>query len=130
MDLKLIAIWLLLFEFLHAKKGNKEMAKEQQKKNQIFTKSYVIKRLIENKFYVTHVVDSYPKNDSRYWTILVNPGKQDIILTCIRNKHVVQFRVYAKNDVNMLIETKSLKVLINALYNLNGNPNEQRQPIL
>lgn len=130
MDLKLIAIWLLLFEFLHAKKGNKEMAKEQQKKNQIFTKSYVIKRLIENKFYVTHVVDSYPKNDSRYWTILVNPGKQDIILTCIRNKHAVQFRVYAKNDVNMLIETKSLKVLINALYNLNGNPNEQRQPIL
>lgn len=104
------------------------MAKEQQKKNQIFTKSYVIKRLIENKFYVTHVVDSYPKHDSRYWTILINPGKQNILLTCIRNKHSVQFRVYTKNDVNMLIETKSLKVLINTLYNLNGNPNEQ-QPI-
>lgn len=100
---------------------------EQQKKNQIFTKSYVIKRLVENKFYVSHVVDSYPKNDSRYWTILINPGRQDILLTCIRNRNLnkVQFRIYSRNDANILVETESLNVLINILYNLNSKQHEQ-----
>ena len=97
-----------------------------EKKNQIFTKSYVIKRLVENKFYVKHVVDSYPKNDSRYWTILINPGRQDILLTCIRNKdNQVQFRIYSRNDANILVETESLNVLINILYNLNNRPEQQ-----
>lgn len=101
---------------------------EPQKKNQIFTKSYVIKRLVENKFYVTKVVDSYPKNDSRYWTLLINPGRHDILLTCIRNKNLnnkVQFRIYSKNDANILVETESLNVLINILYNLNSKQHEQ-----
>lgn len=102
------------------------MEQVKEKKNQIFTKSYVIKRLIEHKFYVTHVVDSYPKNDSRYWTILLNPGKNDILLTCIRNKYTntVQFRIYSKNDANILVETESLNVLINTLYNLNNPQND------
>jgi hypothetical protein len=95
----------------------------KKKKNNLFTKSYVIKRLIENKFYVKHLIDSYPKSDSRYWTILINPGKNDIILTCIRNygSEKVQFRVYSKSDSNILVDTESLNVLINILRNITTN---------
>ena len=41
--------------------------------NKLYTKSYFIKRLIEKHFFVTKIVDQYTKNDTRYWTILVNP---------------------------------------------------------
>lgn len=97
---------------------------DKKKKNQIFTKSYVIKRLVENKFYVKHLVDSYPKADSRYWTILINPGRNDIFLTCIRSKDLskTQFRIYSKDDANILVETESLNVLLSILMNLNSQP--------
>jgi hypothetical protein len=88
--------------------------------NHLYTKSYFIKRLIDKKFYVTKVVDKYPKYDSRYWTILVNPGRNNFLITCIRSKDLqkTQFRIYAKNDVNLLIETESMEVIISTLLNL------------
>lgn len=103
---------------------------KSKKRNQIFTKSYVIKRLVESKFYVKHLIDEYPRNDSRYWTILINPNRHDIFLTCVRSKDLTktQFRVYSRNDANILVETESLNVLLSVLFNLTNPPkNEQSE---
>ena len=93
---------------------------EKEKSNNLYTKSYFIKRLVEKKFYVQNVIDSYPKFDSRYWTILVNPGRNNFLITCIRNKDkpTAQFRINAKNDTNIIIETESMEVIISTLMNL------------
>lgn len=104
------------------------MSKEQSSiSNHLYTKSYFIKRLIEKKFYVQKIVDRYPKYDSRYWTLLINPGRNNFFITCLRSKDLekTQFRIYAKNDVNIVIETESMEVIISTLLNL---ANEQATP--
>lgn len=103
------------------------MSEYRKKKNQLYTKSYVIKRLVDNKFYVKHIIDTYPKNDQRYWTILINPNRHDILLTCVRSRDndKVQFRINAKNDINILLETESLNVLMKVLLDLNSRYEQQ-----
>lgn len=87
-------------------------------KNKLYTKSYFIKRLVDKKFYVEKIIDQYPKYDKRYWTILVNPSRDNFLITCIRNGNKTQFRIFAKNDTSILVETESMEVIIATLLNL------------
>lgn len=86
--------------------------------NKLYTKSYFIKRLIEKHFFVTKIVEQYTKNDTRYWTILVNPDRAAIFITCFKERGKVFFRLFGPNDVNMIIETESMDVIISTLYNI------------
>ena len=51
---------------------------------------------------------------------MVNPGRNNFLITCIRNKDksTAQFRINAKNDTNIIIETESMEVIISTLMNL------------
>lgn len=94
----------------------------QKKTNKAYTKSYIIKKLVDKHFFVKRICDRYPKSDSRYWTILVNPDTQALFVTCVRYPEInkVQFRLYTTDDVNMIIETSpdSPNVLLNIIDKL------------
>ena len=61
--------------------------------NQLYTKSYFIKRLIESGFFVNTLIAKYSPKDSRYWTILINPYSSAIVITCIREKDKFYFKI-------------------------------------
>ncbi len=92
--------------------------------NKLFTKSYFIKRLIEKKFYIQKIVDKYKHGDYRYWTVLVNPERDNIFITCLKTGDKCKFRFYGSNDVNIIVETESMDVIITTLMNLRKNSHE------
>lgn len=107
-----------------------------EKTNKLYTRSYFIKRLIEKKFYVQKVIDTfstenqiaYQQNDSRYWTILVNPNRDNVFITCMKNDmNNYKFRFTSKNDVNTIIETESMEVIISTLINIINGPVNQNE---
>ena len=87
-------------------------------KNKLYTKSYAIKRLREGGFIVDNLsVIDYKKDDPRYWTILINPKTDNLLMTCFLNKDNKSdfyFKIYShKNTIT--VKTKSMLVLINNL---------------
>jgi hypothetical protein len=87
--------------------------------NQLFTKSYFIRRLIKGGFFVKSLVDRYPINDSRYWTIIANPGLSSIFITCIRKEDKTSFKIVGPNHSQTKIETKSMIIILDVLNNIN-----------
>jgi hypothetical protein len=95
----------------------------KESNNKLYTKSYFIKRLIEKHFFIKHVVDKYRKEDTRYWTILACTHGIQFLITCIRENDKTMFRIFSENDVNILLETDSMDVLINTLFTLISKSN-------
>ena len=62
------------------------MNKKPISKNKVRTPSYFVKRLRDNGFIVWKIFQQYAKNDSRLWTVLVDPGNSSIFITCFQNK--------------------------------------------
>ena len=91
---------------------------DKKPKNKLYTKSYTVKRLIEEGFVIEKLNIKYPKEDIRYWTILIDPGVHNIFLTCYlpTNKDEFYFKLTYKNTLT--IKTKSLNVLSDAIRNL------------
>lgn len=89
------------------------------RKNNLYTKSYFIKRLTEARYFVTRVVDKYHDEDERYWTINIRSSAGHMcMITCIKNTDTFYFRVNGPNDSNTVIETLSMNVIFDTLEHL------------
>jgi hypothetical protein len=91
--------------------------------NNLYTKSYFIKRLINFGYFVSRVVEQYPDNDSRYWTVYVRDMDSNaVIITCIKAKGSAAddfyFRVSGPNDSNIKLETLSMNIVAETIENL------------
>lgn len=103
-------------------------------KNKIHTPGYVIKRLKDNGFVVWKIFNNYSESDSRYWTILINPGQESIYLTCHQNKDMLGDVVFEFNDGGNLfrnkvyLSTNSIEVIVNKLIKagVNNIPNNNK----
>lgn len=89
-------------------------------KNSIYTKGYFIKRLIEFRYFVYRVVDRYPDDDDRYWTVYVRNAEGNIaIITCVKQSaEQFYFRISGPNDSNIKLETLSMNIVAETIENL------------
>lgn len=93
------------------------------RKNNLYTKSYFIKRLIDFGYFVTRSVEYYPEADSRYWTVYVRDIEgNSVLITCVKKKDSAPtdfyFRISGPNDVNIKLETLSMNIVAETIENL------------
>lgn len=102
-----------------------------KRKNKIYTSGYFIKRLKDCGFIVWKIFNNYSEADSRYWTVLVNPNKESVYITCHINKDMlgaVTYEFYDSGNLfkpNNFISTNSIEVIINKLIQAGVN-NERK----
>lgn len=91
------------------------------KRNKISTPSYFLKRLKDNKFVTYRIFNAYALSDPRRWTVLVEPGKASVYITCYENKDFANEVMFEFNDggnafpKNFSIKTDSIEVIITHL---------------
>ena len=92
------------------------------RKNNLYTKSYFIKRLLEAGYFVTRVVDRYNDDDTRYWSISVMERNEcnRAMITCIKPDEGFYFRVNGPNDTNIKLETLSMNIVCETIERLFG----------
>jgi len=90
------------------------------RKNNLYTKSYFIKRLIESKYFVYRVIDKFPDRDIRYWTVYVRDvDSNTVLISCVKPEDAsFYFRINGPNDSNIVLETLSMNVVVETIENL------------
>ena len=110
-------------------------------KNKISTLSYFVKRLKDSGYVVWKLVNNYPIEDKRKWTVCINPGRESVLITCIVNHDgrgvSPAFDIYDggyRCRKNFTVITDSIEVVVNNLIQLTITPDsdefkacEQRQ---
>lgn len=92
-------------------------------KNRLYTKSYFVKRLRESGFKVQVVFDKYNPSGHRYWTIVVDPGRKDVMITCFKkNSDDYSFTVQTEHISNYSLITQSMDVIRNFISNIVNSP--------
>ncbi|MBC8416785.1 hypothetical protein H8E06_00465 [bacterium] len=97
----------------------------KKRKNKITTQGYFIKRLRDNGFIVNRSFSSYNNQDSRRWTVLVNPGKESVFITCFVNMVFHGESMFELNDggnlmpKNISLKTDSIEVIVTYLIEHN-----------
>lgn len=95
----------------------------KNKKNKIYTPGYFIKRLRDNNFIVLRVFQDFADHDPRRWTVLIDPGRSSVFVTCFENKHRAKEILFSFEDGNNLfknnfmLKTESIEVVVNELIN-------------
>lgn len=89
-------------------------------KNNLYTQSYFVKRLVEAGFDVKRLNIEFETKDTRKWTILVNfkdvPQKCNIIITCIKNStDDFFFKLMTIDSIEFCIRTMSMEIVIEQL---------------
>lgn len=90
-------------------------------KNSITTYSYFCKRLKDNDFIVLKIFNDYGTHDPRRWTLVVDPGKSSVFITCYSNKVFggeTLFELYdggQRFPKNFSLKTESIEVIISFL---------------
>lgn len=98
------------------------------RRNNLSTPSYFLKRLKDNKFFTFRIFSDYAQSDPRRWTILVEPGKASVYITCYENKDFANEIMFEFNDggilfpKNMSLKTDSIEVVITLLLNKGVQP--------
>jgi len=102
--------------------------------NKLKTAGYVIKRLKDNGFVVLKMFNAYSEADPRRWTVLIDPGRSSVYLTCFHNKEDFNEILFEFDDGGVkynrgfFVKTESVEVLITNLIdrgiptNPEGNP--------
>ena len=84
--------------------------------NKLYTLSYFRKRLKESDIPSKRLINEFEENDSRYWSILIDPSNKNLICTCYKfpdgNFH---FSLQTENYTNFEIKTLSMEVIVKAL---------------
>lgn len=94
----------------------------RKQRNKISTPSYFIKRLKDNKFITYKIFGEYDQSDPRRWTVLVEPGKSSVFITCYENKDFANEIMFEFNDggrffpKNFSVRTDSIEVIITQLF--------------
>ena len=84
-------------------------------KNKLHTKGYLRKMLSEKGLKSEVIIDQYPEDDIRYWTMVVHGS---VILTCMKTESNTYFRIFGPNDESVRVDTQSGKVLIPIINNM------------
>ena len=92
-----------------------------KRKNKLSTPSYFIKRLKDSGFVVLRMFQAFTIGDPRKWIILVNPGQENILITCYENKEFrgdIMFEIHdggVRFPKNFSIKTDSMEVIVQHL---------------
>jgi len=95
--------------------------KEKPISNKLKTAGYTIKRLRDNGFVVLKMFNAYNNQDPRRWTVLIDPGRTSVYMTCFHNKENLNEILFEIDDGGVkfnrgfFIKTDSVEVLISAL---------------
>jgi|GEM_PF-7133972 len=96
-----------------------------KRRNFLYTKSYTIKRLREAGFDVKKLKIDYDKEDSRYWSILVNKEDMNcnIIITCQKKSFededgYTHFIIFSSKTNAYKLITQSADVIVNTLNDI------------
>jgi hypothetical protein len=104
----------------------------KNKRNKISTPSYFLKRLKDNKFVTFRIFNEYALSDPRRWTVLVEPGKASVYITCYENKDFANEVMFEFNDggsvfpKNFSIKTDSIEVIITHLLERGVEPSASK----
>jgi hypothetical protein len=99
-------------------------------RNKISTLGYFNKRLKDSGYVVWKVFNKYQIEDTRKWTILVNPGRESLYITCMVNVSESggspHFDIYdggnRTGQKTATIVTDSMEVIINHLIKWSITP--------
>lgn len=86
--------------------------------NNISTQGYFIKRLRDCGFIVIKLYHNYSKSDPRKWSILLNPGRESLVITCYINKDTFGDITFEFNDgglkipKNFSLMTDSMEIVV------------------
>ena len=98
-------------------------------KNKVTTCGYFIKRLRDNGYTVNRIFSDYTAQDARRWTIMVDPGRAALYITCYVNYDWNGDLMFELNDgdrfKNLQLKTDSMEVIITKLSNKNILPSEK-----
>ena len=98
-------------------------------KNKVTTCGYFIKRLRDNGYTVNRIFSDYSNQDSRRWTIMVNPEIAAVYITCYVNYDWSGDFKFELNDgslfKNYQLKTDSMEVIMTKLIEKNITPNEE-----
>lgn len=96
-------------------------------KPKITTVSYFIKRLRDSGYIADKLISNYSEQDSRSWTIIIDPGGCSIMITCFNNKSFLGEEFFEMYDGDQYIpshfkiKTSSIEVIIEYLVKFNIN---------
>ncbi len=103
----------------------------KRQQNKIRTPGYFIKRMRDSGFATLRVFQSYGEHDPRRWTILVDPSRASIYITCYNNKSFVDEVMFEFNDggnlfpKNYSVSTESIEVIVQHLVDRGVQPIDQ-----
>lgn len=93
-----------------------------KQKNNIYTPSYFMKRMKDAGYSIWKIFDKYGPHDSRYWTMLIDPGGYSVWVTCHFNKDEINDVMFELDDGGnyiprrLMIKTASVETIISNLY--------------
>jgi hypothetical protein len=97
-------------------------------RNKITTQGYFIKKMRDFGFVVERVYSKYSEDDTRKWTVVVNPKSQSIFITCRDNGEWPWRGLYEFDDSGTIIprgfhiNTESTEVVAKHLQQFNVKP--------
>lgn len=92
-------------------------------KNKITTLGYFVKRLRDKGYYCCRLYNEYSNEDPRKWTVVINPKKESVFITCFINENFDNNLFFEFNDggvrfvKNYQLKTDSMEVIIEHLVN-------------
>jgi hypothetical protein len=91
-------------------------------KNKLYTLSYFRTRLNGASIKSIRLINEFNiDNDKRYWTILVDPGRNNILVTCYKeSSEDYYFSCQTRLIKNYIIKTKSMDIVIENIKTLLG----------
>ena len=102
----------------------------QKPKNNIYTPSYFLKRMKDNGYGIWKVFDKYGPHDSRYWTMLLDPGGFSVWITCHFNREELNDVYFELDDGGrqiprrFMIKTLSIETIISNLLSFGVDNSE------
>lgn len=90
-------------------------------KNKLKTAGYFIKRLRDSGFETLRVFNRYSESDPRKWSVIVDPGRSSVFITCFENHHNNGDYTFEFSDGNQFfrnnysLKTHSIEVVVRKL---------------
>ena len=90
-------------------------------KNKLKTAGYFIKRLKGCGFETLRIFNNYSDTDPRKWSVIVDPGRSSVFITCFENRPFKGEYLFTFDDGNQVfrqnysLKTDSIEVVVRKL---------------